>query len=65
MGVVLAHPPDIELVLRKRICLRVYKRMGIGATLLRAYGTKVSANLLLINPFMIFLMIRTFAQHVV
>lgn len=45
VGVVLAHPPDIELVLRKRICLRVYKRMGIGATLMRAFGSKVSSYL--------------------
>ena len=46
VGVVLAHPPDIELVLRKRICLRVYNRMGLGATLMRAFGANVSINLL-------------------
>ena len=38
VGVVLAHPPNIELVLRKRICLRVYKKIGFGAALMRAFA---------------------------
>lgn len=28
VGVMLNHPPGIELVLRKRICLRVVKKVG-------------------------------------
>ena len=41
VGVLLSHPPGIELVLRKRICLRVYKKMGFGATLIRAFTGRV------------------------
>lgn len=47
VGVILAHPPDIELVLRKRICLRVYKKMGFGAAIMRAFGSKVRWSSLL------------------
>lgn len=39
--VTLQHPPGLELVLRKRICLRVYKKMGFGATLMRAFAGRV------------------------
>lgn len=42
VGVTLLHPPGLELVLRKRICLRVYKKIGIGATLMRAFAGRVS-----------------------
>jgi len=35
--IILAHPPGIELVLRKRICLRVYKRMSLGTTIMKAF----------------------------
>ena len=49
VGVVLAHPPNIELVLRKRICLRVYKKIGFGAAIMRAFGSKVQlANVLFV-----------------
>lgn len=41
VSVLLSNPPGIELVLRKMICLRVYKRMGIGATIMRAFAGKV------------------------
>lgn len=42
VGVTLLHPPGLELVIRKRICLRVYKKMGLGATLMRAFAGRVS-----------------------
>ena len=42
VGVTLLHPPGLVLVLRKRICLRVYKKMGFGATLMRAFAGRVS-----------------------
>ena len=42
--VILSHPPGIELVLRKRICLRVYKKLGFGAALMRAIAGKVSGR---------------------
>lgn len=41
VGVTLLHPPGLELMLRKRICLRVYKKMGLGATLMRAFAGRV------------------------
>ena len=41
VGVVLAHPPNIELMLRKQICLRVYKKIGFGAAIMRVFGSKV------------------------
>jgi len=45
VGIILAHPPGIELVLRKRICLRVYKRMGLGSTIMKALmSTRVSRS---------------------
>ena len=44
VSVTLLHPPGVELVLRKRICLRVYKKMGFGATLMRAFAGRVSYN---------------------
>ena len=42
VGVTLLHPPGVELILRKRICLRVYKKFGLGATLMRAFASRVS-----------------------
>ena len=42
--VLLSQPAGIELVLRKRICLRVYKSRGFGATLLRAFTTRVRGD---------------------
>ena len=34
----LKHPPGIELVLRKRICLRVIKKPGFG-TLMKLFSS--------------------------
>ena len=45
VGVTLLNPPGVELILRKRMCLRVYKKMGLGATLMRAFAGRVSGNL--------------------
>lgn len=42
VGVTLEHPPGLELILRKRICLRVYKKISFGATLMRAFTGRVS-----------------------
>ncbi len=44
VGVTLFHPPGLELILRKRICLRVYKKIGFGATLMRAFAGRVSVS---------------------
>ena len=41
VGILLKNPPGVEIMLRKRISLRVYKRMGFGAALLKAF-TRVS-----------------------
>ncbi len=35
------HPPGLEVTLRKRICLRVYKKIGFGASIIRAFAGKV------------------------
>jgi len=45
VGVVMQHPPGLEITLRKRICMRVYKKMGFGATFLRAFAGKVRNHL--------------------
>lgn len=34
----LSHPASMELVLRKRICLNVYKKQGFAASLRRRMG---------------------------
>ena len=45
VAVTLTHPPGIDLVLRKRICLRVYKRMSFGSTIMKAImPTRVSSR---------------------
>lgn len=41
VGVLLKNPPGVEMFLRKRLCLKTYKRMGFGATLMKAF-TRVS-----------------------
>ena len=33
----LKHPPGIELVLRKRICLRIIKRVRIGTSIMKLF----------------------------
>ena len=38
VGVKLKNPPGVEIMLRKRICLRVYKRIGIGAAIMKAFS---------------------------
>ena len=43
VGVMLKNPPGVEIMLRKRVCLRVYKRMGFGAAIMKAF-TRVSAS---------------------
>ena len=35
----LKHPPGIELVLRKRICLRVIKKPGFGTSLMKLFSS--------------------------
>ena len=35
----LNHPPGIELVLRKRICLRVIKKVGFGASIMKLFSS--------------------------
>ncbi|XP_019849545.1 PREDICTED: kinesin-like protein KIF13B [Amphimedon queenslandica] len=37
VGIKLKNPPGVEIMLRKRICLRVYKRIGIGAAIMKAF----------------------------
>ena len=47
ISVRLKHPPGITLVLRKRICLRVYKKPSVLGALFRSFtGPKVSFHLL-------------------
>ena len=43
VGVLLKNPPGVEMFLRKRLCLKTYKRMGFGATLMKAF-TRVSGR---------------------
>lgn len=43
VGVMLKNPAGVEMTLRKRLCLRTYKRMSFGATLMKAF-TRVSAR---------------------
>lgn len=38
VGVLLKNPPGVEIQLRKRIALRVYKRIGFGAALMKAFA---------------------------
>ena len=45
VGIKLKNPPGVEIMLRKRICLRVYKRIGIGAAIMKAF-TRVSNSVL-------------------
>ena len=35
----LKHPPGIELVLRKRICLRVIKKPRVGTSLMKLFSS--------------------------
>lgn len=42
VGVALSHPSGLELILRKRICLRMQKEIGFGTTLLHTLAGKVS-----------------------
>ena len=35
----LKHPPGIELVLRKRICLHVIKKPGFGITIMKLFSS--------------------------
>ena len=35
----LEHPPGIELVLRKRICLRVIKKVGFGTSIMKLFSS--------------------------
>lgn len=37
VSVMLEHPPGIELVLRKRICLRVIKKVGLGTSFMKFF----------------------------
>ena len=39
VSVMLKHPPGIELVLRKRICLRVIKKPGFGITIMKLFSS--------------------------
>ena len=34
----LHHPPGIELVLRKRVCLRVIKKVGVGTSEMKLFS---------------------------
>ena len=38
VGVLLKNPPGVEIMLRKRIALRVYKRKGFGETIMKAFS---------------------------
>ena len=38
VSVMLEHPPGIELVLRKRICLRVIKKVGLGTSFMKLFS---------------------------
>jgi len=35
----LEHPPGIELVLRKRICLRIIKKVGLGTSFMKLFSS--------------------------
>ena len=35
----LEHPPGIELVLRKRICLHVIKKVGVGTSIMKLFSS--------------------------
>ena len=35
----LQHPPGIQLVLRKRICLRIIKKVGISTTIMKFFSS--------------------------
>ena len=52
VAVALTHPPGIDLVLRKRICLRVDKRRRFGSTFMKAImPTGVSGStVMIIHP---------------
>ena len=39
VSVLLHHPPGIELVLRKRICLRVIKKVGLGTSIMKFFSS--------------------------
>ena len=39
VSVMLNHPPGIELVLRKRICLRIIKSVGIGTSIMKLFSS--------------------------
>ena len=39
VSIMLEHPPGIELVLHKRICLLVVKTFGIGSTLVKLFSS--------------------------
>ena len=38
----LHHPPGIELVLRKRVCLRVIKKVGLGTSIMKLFSSAPS-----------------------
>ena len=42
----LSHPASMELVLRKRICINVYKRQSLTDKLKKRIGKSVSCTLL-------------------
>ena len=39
--VLVNYPPGVKMFVRKRLCMKTYKRMGFGATLIKAF-TRVS-----------------------
>ena len=39
VSVMLTHPPGIELVLRKRISLRIIKKVGFGTSLMKFFSS--------------------------
>ena len=39
VSVLLHHPPGIELVLHKRICLRVIKKVGLGTSIMKFFSS--------------------------